>query len=686
MKHTRLTLKNKRAPLGLFVILTISLTCLKSTNIFAAQKYAATSAVAPTGTASFCAGSTVTGTYSDVVTICSSTGNRSPQTVTYNWKLDGVTIPGATGTFAPTTTEYTVTATPDLSLAAAGTHTLTVTYNNSVANCGSTTAFNSAKLILTVNPLPDPIGGMSKVCTGASITLTDATTGGTWSTASVSANVDGSGIVTGISAGTADIVYALATGCSVMKRITINQSPANIVSAPMVCANASALATNTVAGGIWQSSNTSVLSINPGTGLMSGISAGVVSISYTMTGGCYKTKAVRVFPAPAPITGSSMVCPGANIMLADATNGGVWSMAPNPNILLNGLTGMISGISAGTVPVTYSLPTGCATSLFVTVLAGPSPITSPAEICMTTTAICTDITLGGLWATNDIAVGSIDGSGILAGVAVGSGIISYTISNGCFVTMPYTVTAFPDPIGGPGIVCVGNSITLTEAVSGGSWSGATPSGFVDIAGTFTGFSAGITTVSYTMPAGCYVTTDITVNVVPMTILSPMTLPPGRTFTCSDLVTGGTWSSSDPSVASIDFINGLVTGESAGYAIISYTLVTGCYATRPIAITSSGFRHATGNTTQPGTNNLTISPNPNNGVFTIAGLINVKENEAATLEITDMRGSIVYTAKIVPVKGSLNEQIRLSNTIASGMYMLRLRTSNENIVYKINVAR
>ena len=84
----------------------------------------------------------------------------------------------------------------------------------------------SGNAIIVVNPLPSGITGTDHVCSGTTTTLSDAGSG-TWSSsnttlASVTA---GTGIVTGIMAGTALIIYSLPTGCFTTVMVTINSLP-----------------------------------------------------------------------------------------------------------------------------------------------------------------------------------------------------------------------------------------------------------------------------------------------------------------------------------------------------------------------------------------------------------------------------------------------------------------------------
>ena len=86
------------------------------------------------------------------------------------------------------------------------------------------------------------------------------------------------------------------------------------------------------------------------------------------------------------------------------------------------------------------------------------------------------------------------------------------------------------------------------------------------------------------------------------------------------------------------------------------------------------------------NNISVMPNPNKGAFTIKGELNNASvnDEEVTLEITNMLGQVVYSNKVMTQNGVLNEQVVLSNTIASGMYLLNIRSGADNTVVHIVV--
>lgn len=71
------------------------------------------------------------------------------------------------------------------------------------------------------------------------------------------------------------------------------------------------------------------------------------------------------------ITGPASVCTGTTINLADATPGGTWSSSNN-SIATISSAGVVTGVAAGTVTISYALPRGTnVASTSVTVNAPP---------------------------------------------------------------------------------------------------------------------------------------------------------------------------------------------------------------------------------------------------------------------------------------------------------------------------
>ena len=75
-----------------------------------------------------------------------------------------------------------------------------------------------------------PITGTASVCAGGNTQLTDVTAGGVWSVTNGtgSATISPSGLVTGVNAGTATVIYTVVTACGTA---TANL-PVTIIAAP----------------------------------------------------------------------------------------------------------------------------------------------------------------------------------------------------------------------------------------------------------------------------------------------------------------------------------------------------------------------------------------------------------------------------------------------------------------------
>jgi hypothetical protein len=70
--------------------------------------------------------------------------------------------------------------------------------------------------------------------------------------------------------------------------------------------------------------------------------------------------------------------------------------------------------------------------------------------------------------------------------------------------------------------------------------------------------------------------------------------------------------------------------------------------------------------------IRLAPNPNNGSFSVRGTL-AGYSGTATIEITNMLGQTVYTAKPTFKAGQIDESIMLDNTLANGMYLLNIST-------------
>jgi trimeric autotransporter adhesin len=435
------------------------------------------------------------------------------------------------------------------------------------------------------------ISGNTSVCVGASATYTIDTTGGTWSSSNTSvATVNaGTGAIAGIMAGTALISYNLP-GVSFTKLITVNAQPPAITGLAQICEGSYTTISNSMStAGTWISSAPSIASI-VSNGKITGVTGGIATITYKLTAtGCFVTREQTINALPADIVNPTALCPGGTTTLTSSPAGGTWNSS-NASVasidISSGLTTAVSGGYSGyyLALITYTLPTGCLKITQVTVNSAPGPVIGALTICSGTSTTLNSGTTGGIWTSSVPAVASVGLDGTLTGLTTGTTEISYTMGAGCASSAIVTVTPGAGANIGDNIVCIGQSTTLSNAITGGTWTSSTPSkaSVHATTGVVTGYNTGTANITYTAGPGCNSITQVSV-VGSAAITGGNKVCVGDTKTLSYSIIGGTWSSSNTSKATIDVLTGDVTGISTGTAVITYTLNAGCYKTLAISV-------------------------------------------------------------------------------------------------------
>lgn len=220
-----------------------------------------------------------------------------------------------------------------------------------------------------------PIEGTAVVCVGSTVTLSTALSSGAWSSSNNSiATVGTSGIVTGISPGTAAISFTSGS-CSSVVIATVMPLPDVITGVLSVCPGSTSTLTDAMGGGTWSSSAPGIASIGSATGIFTGVSPGTATITYSLSTDCFVTAVVTVNIVPASITGTVTICLGSGTNLYNTVAGGSWISANTAVATVGSSDGIVSGISAGTATVSYILPTGCYTTTVITVKPPSAPPT-----------------------------------------------------------------------------------------------------------------------------------------------------------------------------------------------------------------------------------------------------------------------------------------------------------------------
>ncbi|NDC43048.1 MAG: VCBS repeat-containing protein, partial [Chitinophagia bacterium] len=292
-------------------------------------------------------------------------------------------------------------------------------------------------------------------------------------------------------------------------------------------------------------------------------SSGTISI-------CQNNPVPRIFN----IDGPSAVCPSATITLSDTVGGGKWTSSNPLNATIDSVTGVVTGIATGSTTITYTITVGGISNyrtktITINALPTPGTISGVAHMCPsdTTTFTNTGSTGGpGTWSSSNTAVASIESStGLIHSGVLGTAYITYTVTSslGCGtadtvdtiqVTLPVSGT-----ITGTTTFCAGtiSSLVSSGGDAGGIWSSSdTTIAQVNAAtGAVTGISGGAVIISYTVSTTCGTSTDTALlNILPYpdagVITGASSVCLSTSTTLADTATGGTWSSSAPTVASV----------------------------------------------------------------------------------------------------------------------------------------
>jgi trimeric autotransporter adhesin len=511
--------------------------------------------------------------------------------------ISGTMVVCATSTTSLTSTEAggawtssnNAIATVDASGIVTGVTTGTVNISYTVSNsCG--TAVATAEV--TVGVTPASITGASSLCLGGSSSLTIADASGTWTSSNpAQASVNPTtGVVSSVSVGTSTISYTSATGCfSSALTVTVSSTVPGIAGTPKACVGYTSTLSNPTAGGVWSSSNTSIATVDATTGVVTGVAPGSVTISYTIAGGCYSPVTFFVYANPEPITGVGTICTESYTVLYSTIGGSGQWISSNTTVATANLTsGMVNGLASGTSTISYYVPaSGCYVTTVVTVNQSPAAVSGPSAICKDATATYTNAVAGGTWSSFQPSVLPIDAStGAASGLTAGNSIITYSLANGCFRTLATTVNPLPEAITATSNnICLGITSTFTSPTSGGTWSSSNTSVATINAtsGVATSTGLGSTTISYTSSAGCSAIAGLTIYSGLAAITGDSVVCKGYSTTLANTTSGGTWSTSLSSVASINSVTGVLMGMNGGTVRITYKLPGGCIALRAFTV-------------------------------------------------------------------------------------------------------
>ena len=289
-------------------------------------------------------------------------------TLTYQWysNISNSTTGGTS--LGSTNGAQTATYTPITNA------TGTIYYYCTVTNsCGSDTTTTSA-VVVTAAPNAGILNGIQAICSnGLTTFISSGNTGGVFTSSNSGiATVNAStGVITPVAAGTATITYTVTGtgGCSnvtATRDLTVTASPnaGTLSGTQAICSNGTTtFISSGNTGGAFTSSNTAVASVNITTGVITPVAAGTATITYTITGtgGCSNATATRdvtvtAAPNAGTLSGTQAIYVGNTTTFNSNGNaGGIFTSSNTAIATVNSSTGLITGLAAGTVTITYTL-------------------------------------------------------------------------------------------------------------------------------------------------------------------------------------------------------------------------------------------------------------------------------------------------------------------------------------------
>ena len=383
-----------------------------------------TSVTASATPASVCSGATLT-----------LTGTAtSPITTTYSWSG-----PGGYSSVALNPAGFVTTP------ASGGVYTLTATNT-----CGSSIATTVSVVVVGPPTSVTAATIATSLCSGASLSLVGSATGATgysWSgPGGYSSGVLNPPAFTASTASSGTYTLTAGNSCfSVTATASIVFAPlppmGPIIGATTVCEGSTINLSDTVAGGVWTSSNPAIATINA-IGTVMGLTMGNTTISYTFTNTCGTALATSIItviaiPVPTPVTGASVICQGSAAAYTSAITGGTWVSSNTMVATIDAATGIVIGMTPGSTTLFYTVNNGCGTAvtdtLTIGIIAAPDAgnIFGAVRVCMSDTIRLYNHTTGGTWyVTNGRATISAT-NGLITGSAPGLDTAYYVVTNMC---------------------------------------------------------------------------------------------------------------------------------------------------------------------------------------------------------------------------------------------------------------
>lgn len=610
--------------------------------------------------------------------------------ITYQWRLDGVNIPGATSNI--------------VSANQSGSYTVVIT---DAANCTAT----SNVIDVLIIPQPNPTitaNGSATVCTGGSVTLsTTSQPGITYQWFRDSNPVAGatSASYNATIAGSYTLVATAAPGClgtSNAILVSVVGAPTAVISAggsTTICQGSNIVLSIATEPGVnvqWRLNGVNIGGATSNT--FSANQAGTYTAVASVGANCSTTSnsiTINVVPGPtasASAAGATEFCQGGSVTLNAAAVTGATYQWQNSGIAIPGATSQsYSATTSGNYSVVVSTSACSATSNSIDVVVNPSPVATasangPTTVCQGGSVSLSAAQVNGAsyqWnnGANPVAGAT---SSTFSATAAGNYTVTVT-ANGCSATSAaVSVTITPPPAAtitasGSTTVCEGNTVTLnanTGANLSYQWllNGAPINGAT--AQSYTAAVAGSYTVTVSQGANCSATSSAaTVNILAapqatVTASGPLAICQGGSVNLNAAqVAGNTyqWQVNGANIAGAT--NASYAANAAGSYAVVVTSTNGCASTSTASVvTVNPLPNATitpngpttfcvgGNVLLQGTSGNGLNYQWNNNGNAISGavnsVLNVNQSGSYTVTVTDLNGcSATSSALAVNVAGT-----------------------------------
>ena len=327
-----------------------------------------------------------------------------------------------------------------------GKDTITYTFSNACPGVYTSSLIVTVDTVLAHGVIS---GTTTTICAGTWATLSETLTDGMWISSNTGvATIDGSGNVTGVSAGTTVISYYRANGCGAIidtYGFTVESAAGPIMSSTdSVGIGATLALSNAVTGGSWSIANAAIAAVGSSSGVATGVAAGSVTITYDVTNVCGTSQSLMtVYVGSAPnagvITGSDSVCTGAQTTLSNAVPGGTWTVANSTLATVGASTGIVSGLAYGQDTIYYTVHNAFGTSTVrkkvfvnqppVITISGPSVVALSGGYSLSATPT------GGTWTQSNDTVAPLIAYGYFVVLKSGSDTFYYHATNTCGTTV-----------------------------------------------------------------------------------------------------------------------------------------------------------------------------------------------------------------------------------------------------------